>query len=88
MIEALSGAGFDAVTIDGELLVVRDGLVQPFGVLQQRLNRKTVSAKLIAEYPLHIRAYDLLLESSLFIVAVCGTTASAALATPTSRVRI
>ena len=37
--------------------------MQPFSVLQQRLNRKSVSAKLIAEYPLHIRAYDLLMES-------------------------
>ncbi len=60
MIEALTEAGFGPGTIDGELLVVRDGLVQPFSVLQQRLNRKTVSAKLIADYPLHIRAYDLL----------------------------
>ncbi len=64
MVEALTGAEFDAVTIDGELLVVRDGLVQPFSVLQQRLNRKTVSAKLIADYPLHIRAYDLLTENA------------------------
>jgi DNA ligase-1 len=60
--DALMDAAFDAATIDGELLVVRDGLVQPFGVLQQRLNRKTVSAKLIAGFPLHIRAYDLLTE--------------------------
>jgi DNA ligase-1 len=60
MIDALADATFDQATIDGELLVVRDGMVQPFSVLQQRLNRKTVSAKLIAEYPLHIRAYDLL----------------------------
>src|SRR4051794_28067297 len=29
--------------IDGELLIRRDGRVQPFGVLQQRLNRKAVS---------------------------------------------
>jgi len=29
--------------IDGELLVVRDGRVQTFNVLQQRLNRKVVS---------------------------------------------
>jgi DNA ligase 1 len=60
MLGALADGVFDNVTIDGELLVVRDGMVQPFSVLQQRLNRKTVSAKLIAEYPLHIRAYDLL----------------------------
>jgi DNA ligase-1 len=62
MVAALEDQEFDNVTIDGELLVLRDGLVQPFSVLQQRLNRKTVSAKLIAEYPLHIRAYDFLME--------------------------
>ena len=60
MLEAL--AGFEHVAIDGELLVLRDGLVQSFGVLQQRLNRKTVGAKLIKDYPLHIRAYDLLMQ--------------------------
>jgi DNA ligase-1 len=46
--------------IDGELLVLRDGRVQTFNVLQQRLNRKVVSAKLTKEYPIHLRAYDLL----------------------------
>jgi ATP-dependent DNA ligase len=46
--------------IDGELLVLREGKVQTFNVLQQRLNRKVVSAKLIKEYPIHLRAYDLL----------------------------
>ncbi len=30
-------------TIDGELLILRDGRVQTFNVLQQRLNRKTVN---------------------------------------------
>ena len=49
MVDALADNLFDDVTIDGELLVVRDGMVQPFSVLQQRLNRKTVSAKLIAD---------------------------------------
>jgi DNA ligase-1 len=44
------------------LLVLRGGLVQSFNVLQQRLNRKSVSAKLIEEHPIHIRAYDLLAE--------------------------
>jgi ATP-dependent DNA ligase len=48
--------------IDGELLILRDGRVQSFNVLQQRLNRKTVNAKLIAEFPAHLRAYDLLVE--------------------------
>ena len=48
-------------TIDGELLILIDGRVQPFGVLQQRLNRKTVSAKLLKSHPAHIRAYDILI---------------------------
>jgi len=48
--------------IDGELLIMREGRVQSFNVLQQRLNRKTINAKLIAEFPAHIRAYDLLAE--------------------------
>jgi DNA ligase-1 len=46
--------------IDGELLVLRDERVQSFNVLQQRLNRKTVTPKLQKEYPIHLRAYDLL----------------------------
>ncbi|MES2196073.1 MAG: cisplatin damage response ATP-dependent DNA ligase, partial [Pseudomonadota bacterium] len=48
--------------IDGELLVLRDGRVQTFNVLQQRLNRKVVSPKLTKEFPIHLRAYDLLGE--------------------------
>jgi DNA ligase 1 len=48
--------------IDGELLVLRESRVQTFNVLQQRLNRKLVSPKLLKEYPIHLRAYDLLGE--------------------------
>ncbi|MFG1347016.1 cisplatin damage response ATP-dependent DNA ligase [Xanthobacter autotrophicus DSM 431] len=48
--------------MDGELLIVRGGRVEPFNVLQQRLNRKSVSVKMMAEFPAHIRAYDLLVE--------------------------
>jgi len=48
--------------IDGELLIRRDGLVQSFNVLQQRLNRKTVTPKLRTEFPAHLRAYDLLAD--------------------------
>ncbi|MCG6205311.1 ATP-dependent DNA ligase [Rhodopseudomonas sp. HC1] len=46
--------------IDGELLVLREQRVQTFNVLQQRLNRKSVTPKLTKEYPIHLRAYDLL----------------------------
>jgi DNA ligase-1 len=56
--EALDFTG----AIDGELLIRREQRVQPFNVLQQRLNRKTVTAKLLADFPAHLRAYDLLLE--------------------------
>ena len=57
--EALTEDG----AIDGELLVMRDGVVQSFNTLQQRLNRKQVTARMLAEFPAHIRAYDLLAEA-------------------------
>jgi DNA ligase 1 len=58
LIEALRLPG----AIDGELLILREGRVQSFNVLQQRLNRKTVTGKLVAEFPAHLRAYDLLAD--------------------------
>jgi DNA ligase-1 len=48
--------------VDGELLIRRDGRVQSFNVLQQRLNRKSVTEKLMVEFPAHLRAYDLLAD--------------------------
>jgi DNA ligase-1 len=48
--------------IDGELLIMREHRVQSFNVLQQRLNRKTVTPKLRDEFPAHLRAYDLLAD--------------------------
>jgi len=61
--DLLEALRFDGA-IDGELLVLRDGRVQSFNVLQQRLNRKSVTPKLLAEFPVHLRAYDLLFEGS------------------------
>ncbi|MEL7272290.1 MAG: cisplatin damage response ATP-dependent DNA ligase [Pseudomonadota bacterium] len=54
-------------SLDGELLVGRvgeDGTIQvgSFSDLQQRLNRKTVSKKLLASHPVFVRAYDLLAQ--------------------------
>jgi DNA ligase-1 len=47
--------------LDGELLVGRpDGETGSFSDLQQRLNRKTVSARTLETYPAFIRCYDLL----------------------------
>jgi DNA ligase-1 len=37
---------------------------QPFGELQQRLNRKTVDGKLAARFPASIRAYDILADGA------------------------
>ncbi|MGD0314613.1 MAG: cisplatin damage response ATP-dependent DNA ligase [Xanthobacteraceae bacterium] len=58
LLEALRLPG----AIDGELLIMREHRVQSFNVLQQRLNRKTVTTKLMAEFPAHLRAYDLLAD--------------------------
>jgi DNA ligase-1 len=51
-------------SLDGELLILRDRRVQSFNVLQQRLNRKTVTLKLVQDYPAHLRAYDLLVDGT------------------------
>ncbi|MCR4267473.1 cisplatin damage response ATP-dependent DNA ligase [Nitratireductor sp. ZSWI3] len=57
LMETLSGQ----LALDGELLVgdprLRTG---SFSDLQQRLNRKTVSKKMLADYPVFMRCYDLL----------------------------
>jgi DNA ligase-1 len=58
VLNALSDEG----VVDGELLVIRDGKVASFADLQQRLNRKTVDARLMAAFPAAVRAYDLLAE--------------------------
>jgi DNA ligase-1 len=60
--DLIDAMDFDGA-IDGELLIMRQGRVQSFNVLQQRLNRKTINAKLLEEFPAHVRAYDLLAES-------------------------
>jgi DNA ligase-1 len=57
--DLLDGLAFDAV-LDGELLVIRDGNVAPFNDLQQRLNRKTVTPKMLREYPVGVKLYDAL----------------------------
>ena len=57
LVEAL---GFDGV-LDGELLVRQGDEVAPFGELQKRLNRKTVSRALLGSHPAILRAYDVLI---------------------------
>lgn len=60
--EILEAMEFHAV-LDGELLVIRKGEVAPFADLQQRLNRKVVGAKMLRDYPVGLRLYDLLFEA-------------------------
>ena len=49
-----------SVVLDGEILAWRDGRAMPFAVLQQRLARKKVAAKMITEAPVAFMAYDVL----------------------------
>ena len=62
LVDALAAGQPEQFAIDGELLILRESRVQSFGVLQQRLNRKAASAKLLVDFPAHVRVYDLLAE--------------------------
>ncbi|WP_375690812.1 cisplatin damage response ATP-dependent DNA ligase [Pseudooceanicola sp. LIPI14-2-Ac024] len=59
--DLLDALDFDG-TVDGELLVRRDAAVAPFGELQKRLNRKTVTKAMLKSHPAALRAYDLLID--------------------------
>nr|MDP9123113.1 ATP-dependent DNA ligase [Pseudomonadota bacterium] len=50
----------DHTVLDGEIVVWRDGRVQPFADLQKRIGRKAVTKKILAELPVAFLAYDLL----------------------------
>ncbi|HZB52368.1 MAG TPA: cisplatin damage response ATP-dependent DNA ligase [Reyranella sp.] len=56
IIEAIDFEG----VFDGELLVRREETVAPFNDLQQRLNRKVVTPKMLKDHPAHVRLYDVL----------------------------
>ncbi|CAN7338112.1 cisplatin damage response ATP-dependent DNA ligase [Pararhizobium sp. LjRoot238] len=61
--DILEAADFEGI-VDGELLVGgtmrTNRATRTFSDLQQRLNRKTVTRKMLEEYPAFIRGYDLL----------------------------
>lgn len=46
--------------IDGEILAVKEGKVLNFNELQKRLNRKTLTKKMLEEIPIEVFAYDVL----------------------------
>jgi DNA ligase-1 len=50
----------DGTVLDGEIVVWRDGAPAPFALLQQRIGRKTLTKKVLADAPAHFIAYDLL----------------------------
>jgi len=57
---ALADALPEGSVLDGEIVVWKEGRVAPFALLQQRIGRKTLGAKLLAEAPAALIAYDLL----------------------------
>ncbi len=59
-IAALADHVPDGTVLDGELVVWKEAQVQPFALLQQRIGRKTLSPKLLAQVPVVMLAYDLL----------------------------
>ncbi|ABQ70324.1 DNA ligase (ATP) [Rhizorhabdus wittichii RW1] len=66
---AAAADGIDAV-LDGEMLVRGEaqgaaehgGSAASFNALQQRLGRKNVSSRMLADYPAFVRLYDLLID--------------------------
>jgi len=50
----------DGTVLDGEVVVWKDGKVAPFNLLQQRIGRKTLTKKVLADAPVGFIAYDLL----------------------------
>ena len=50
----------DGTVIDGEIMPWKDGEPLPFAQLQRRIGRKTLGAKVLAEVPAVVFAYDLL----------------------------
>ncbi len=64
--DIMAHTDFSAV-LDGELLMAHRNeagqvSIAPFNDLQQRLNRKAVTKKMLEQYPAHIRLYDILFE--------------------------
>ncbi len=50
----------EGTVLDGEILVWKDGRPAPFQLLQQRIGRKTLNKKVLADAPVTFLAYDLL----------------------------
>jgi DNA ligase-1 len=55
-----AGALPEGVVLDGEVVAWKDGRIQPFALLQQRIGRKKLSAAILESVPVRFLAYDLL----------------------------
>lgn len=64
-IEAVGHALPEGTVIDGEILVWQDERPRPFALLQQRIGRKTLGKKILAQVPVTLLAYDLLEDAGL-----------------------
>jgi DNA ligase-1 len=60
----------EGTVVDGEVLIWNDGAPAPFADLQKRIGRKTLSARLLAELPAVLVAYDLLEEGGVDLRAL------------------
>lgn len=60
--EIIDAAGSlpDGVVLDGEVVAWKDGRIQPFALLQQRIGRKKLTATILESVPVQFLAYDLL----------------------------
>src|SRR5450755_3525499 len=59
-IVALARALPDGTVLDGEIVVWKEGRVAPFALLQQRIGRKLLTRRVLADAPVGFIAYDLL----------------------------
>ena len=57
---AIAGQWPDGTVVDGEILVWKDDRPAPFNLLQQRIGRKLLGKKILADAPVSFMAYDLL----------------------------
>jgi len=55
----------NGTVLDGELVAWKDGAIQPFAALQQRIGRKKLSAAILASVPVRFLAYDLLEQNGI-----------------------
>ena len=62
---ALADALPDGTVLDGEILPWKDGAVLPFGELQKRIGRKTLTKKQREDVPAVLMAYDLVEEDGI-----------------------